>query len=95
MSLIHANWSDLQIIRYTLLENNYGDRYAQIRVKNIASGGRIVDSRYFIATLMDAEGTRVKGVSGASNIRIDPGETKMVTIYFGRLQWPIAKIEAE
>ena len=81
-SLSLAGHDDLQLISYYLLENDSGDRYARITFDNISNKISIVESRYFIATLMDAKKTKVKGVSGASGIRINPGETQSVVIFF-------------
>jgi len=93
-SLSFAGTSDLEIINYSTLENALGDRYARITVKSIATGSRLLESKYFIATLMDSAGTKVEGISGGGG-RIMPGETKTVTIFFGNQKWPIANIEVD
>jgi hypothetical protein len=84
-----GNSSDFEIESYSSYSNAIGNRYCRISVKNIKSGGRIINSTDFMAIL--ANGTEVRGEIG-NNIHVNPGETEMIRVDFGQHKWPVEKV---
>lgn len=82
--------ADFAIESYSNYSNAKGDRSSSVRVRNITSGGRIIDSSDFIAVL--ADGTEVRGERGDNN-RVDSGSTGSIMVHFGQHDWPIANIK--
>ena len=88
-AVISASSSDFEIVSHSIYRNALGDSSASVRVKNNASGLRIIKSDDFTGYF--ADGSEKRGLSGQS-IYVKPDETATIMVHFERYEWPLENV---
>jgi len=83
--------NDFELLNYSLLSSESGERWAIITIENTSAGRRILKNEHVVATF--ANGNRSRAIS--LNERFKPGEVITRAVSFSHHPFPIVSVDVK